>query len=89
MKVLKILALIIIIGVPLLLAVHFMREFLLVDRCLDSGGSFDYVRMVCDREESHPYIPYVERYAKSMMAGLIAILIAATCLIVMKTKQWS
>jgi len=31
-------------------------EFVAIDSCLDSGGSFDYVRSVCDHSRSHPYI---------------------------------
>jgi hypothetical protein len=32
------------------------REFVAIDSCLDSGGSFNYVRSVCDHSSSHPYM---------------------------------
>lgn len=32
-------------------------EALRVDRCLDAGGSFDYVTGICDRQQSHPHRP--------------------------------
>jgi hypothetical protein len=44
-----------------LLAVTYALEAVAVDRCLGSGGSFDYSRMVCDESRSHPYVSFVER----------------------------
>jgi hypothetical protein len=40
----------------------YVSEFVAVDRCLDSGGSYDYVRGECDDRENHPYIPFRERH---------------------------
>ena len=36
-------------------------EFLSVDSCLDSGGSYDYYNNKCDKKENHSYIPYSNR----------------------------
>jgi hypothetical protein len=33
-----------------------LRTFLAVDACLDTGGSFDYVKGMCDYARSHPYL---------------------------------
>ena len=33
-----------------------LNTFLAVDSCLDAGGSFDYVKDVCDYTNSHPYL---------------------------------
>jgi len=30
-----------------------------IDGCLDAGGSFDYVKFLCDQEESHPSSSYL------------------------------
>ena len=39
------------------LAIDFSYEFLSVDACLDSGGSYDYVKRKCDYQKNHNYIP--------------------------------
>jgi len=38
-------------------------DFLVVDRCMDGGGSFDYSRMECNHESSHPFVPFLDRHA--------------------------
>ena len=57
-------------------------EFLAVDQCLDSGGSYDYAAMACDHEESHPYVPLLDRRgslllgtAGAALAGLVVAMI--------------
>ncbi len=42
--------------------VDYVREFVEVDSCLDSGSSFDYSRGRCDQDAPHPYIPYSHRH---------------------------
>ena len=42
--------------VGLVLAQPMVGEFLAVDSCLDSGGSFDYVKSVCDHIGNHPFV---------------------------------
>jgi hypothetical protein len=41
------------------------------DRCLDSGGSFDYVRSVCDMSETHPYVPLLDRQGFRVVGALV------------------
>jgi hypothetical protein len=45
-----------------LIVVTYVFETIAVDRCLDSGGSFDYSRMVCDNSRNHPYVSFEERH---------------------------
>jgi hypothetical protein len=53
------------------------REFLAVDSCLDSSGSFDYAIMTCDHTENHPYISYGQRHPTvpsiAALAGVVAV----------------
>jgi hypothetical protein len=39
-----------------------VHEWIVVDRCLDQGGSFDYARMTCDQSANHPFVSYAERH---------------------------
>jgi hypothetical protein len=58
----------------------YVREFWLVDQCLNVGGSFDYARMTCDDHETHPYIPLTVRnedLPTRLIAG-VALLAAAS-----------
>lgn len=41
------------VAFALFLAWQPLHEFLVIDSCLDSGGSFDYDRNVCDYEVNH------------------------------------
>ena len=53
-------------------------EHLAVDSCLDRGGSFDYVRTVCDTAGSHPYEPDYLYWLLAFgagVAGLFALLV--------------
>jgi hypothetical protein len=40
----------------------YVQEFSAADVCLDRGGSFDYTRMVCDHQLSHPFVPFSTRH---------------------------
>jgi hypothetical protein len=48
---------------------RYSREWLNVDSCLDSGGSFDYSRMVCDYKENHAFVSYSQRHPNSLLIG--------------------
>ena len=85
-KRLRALAWLMLIGAPLLLGVSYSREFLLVDSCLDGGASFDYLRMVCDPEVGHAFVPYSQRHGGFMVATSLAILLAAAYLIITRSK---
>ena len=54
-----------------------VTEFLAVDACLDSGGSYDYERRVCDYRSSHPS---GERRGRLLLGGALASAIAAALL---------
>jgi len=64
-------------------------EFLAVDSCLDSGGSYDYNKNECDKMTNHPYISYYKRNKASMVAGLLLSLggLISSVLIKRKTKK--
>jgi len=55
----------------------YVREYLAVDGCLDSGGSFDYRTAGCDHQQSHPYVPYVERHPRSIPVAAAAAALGA------------
>src|SRR5437899_1185031 len=40
----------------------FASEWLTVDACLDSGGSFNYAAMECDHVTNHPYVSFERRH---------------------------
>lgn len=47
--------------VPLIVA--FVRETIAVDRCLDSGGVYDYTAQVCDSTgAAHPHLTFGARH---------------------------
>ena len=54
-----------------------VAEFLAVDACLDSGGSYDYERSVCDHQSSHPP---GERRGRLLLGGALASAVAAALL---------
>ena len=70
------------LGVVAVIGVHWMREASIVDACLDSGGSFDYVRMMCDTEQKHSYIGYGDRHpgAKGAVGAATVLLCAGLVL---------
>src|SRR5213594_2655260 len=65
------------IWIPLaLLLGHCGSEFLAVDRCLDSGGVFDYTVGKCRSDVEHlPNSPYIVRHW-SLVLGVIGMVIA-------------
>lgn len=56
-------------GGAILLA-YWSVAYLAVDRCLDTGGSFDYAHRLCDYGASHPYSP-------GLVDGLVPVLVGA------------
>ena len=56
-------------------------EFMAVDACIDGGGSFDYTRSICDREQNHSYVPLYERQgfriAGSLTLVIFGVILAA------------
>ncbi len=48
-----------------------IEEFLEIDRCLDSGGSFDYVRSLCDAQQNHRYLPLADRQGFRIITAFV------------------
>lgn len=55
----------------LLLMGTYMYEQSTVDMCLDMGGSFNYELLVCDHENSHPFMPYMVRHPLFVNGGML------------------
>jgi len=72
-------------------AYRFLREELMVDRCLSGEhGSFNYSNRTCDLETNHPYISYRVRHPHDKRAAIIALASFAAFLsayIYMRTNQ--
>ncbi len=65
------------------IAAPFVSEFLSVDDCLDSGGSFDYANNVCDYQTNHPFVTYGQRHPHALakfsgVAAMFAIALVAS-----------
>jgi hypothetical protein len=59
-----------------IVAVSYAKEFLAVDSCLDSGGSFDYSRRECDHQSNHPFVRYSERHPAAELIAASGALVA-------------
>lgn len=64
-------------------------EFLAVDSCLDSGGSYDYDNNKCDKKADHPYMQYSTRKKALILSctSLSLIGLASFLRIKKKSKQ--
>jgi hypothetical protein len=57
----------------MLVTYRFLREELVVDRCLSaSHGSFDYSTMSCDLQNNHPYVSYGSRHPHDKQIALVS-----------------
>jgi len=56
-------------------------EFLAVDSCLDSGGSFDYVASACDHSSTHAFVGFAWRSG-------FRVLLSITCVVGGLTLAW-
>jgi len=54
-----------------------VRHELAVDRCLDNGGSFNYLQGVCDASASHPALSLAVTHGFLLALGGLACLAAA------------
>lgn len=62
---------IVLILAPLLvLGLHYASELILVDECLDAGGSFNYSTMSCSFTAQWDYIPYSVRHRWNLNIAL-------------------
>ena len=65
------------------LAAIYFHDQLTIARCLDAGGSFDYVRFRCDFAAAHVPTPYWRarlpaHLGVSAMLGVLSYLVAGT-----------
>jgi hypothetical protein len=60
----------------------YLSEWLAVDRCLDSGGSFDYASMQCDQAKNHPFVPFEARHPRLFQTLRVRFVIAGPLLLV-------
>ncbi|RAU18084.1 hypothetical protein DN062_09895 [Nitrincola tibetensis] len=63
------LCLLIIPGLVLLFI--FFRELMWVDDCLASGGSWNYIKAVCDSSQQHPFVPLMTRKPLLVNGGML------------------
>lgn len=49
----------------------YLYEAVSVDACLDQGGSYNYRVAACDFNDSHPYVPFLERHVLATTLGLV------------------
>ena len=63
-----------------------VSEFLAVDRCLDAGGSFNYLLGSCDLAANHPYLGVWERHGLSL-GGAVACAVVAFGILVYGSRR--
>ncbi|MDX1488654.1 MAG: hypothetical protein R3268_10675 [Acidiferrobacterales bacterium] len=62
---------IVLILAPLLiLGLHYASELIVVEECLDAGGSFNYSTMSCSFTEQWDYVPYSVRHRWNLNIAL-------------------
>ena len=55
----------------LILCWPYLTELRVIDRCLDAGGSYDYVARTCDLRQSHAKLSvHAAHIGKLLFAGL-------------------
>ncbi|HET9194780.1 MAG TPA: hypothetical protein VFO21_17990 [Vicinamibacterales bacterium] len=75
-------------AVLLFVAVPYARESILVDGCLDTGGSYNYIDEACDHSKKHPYSPYTQRHPLAASAALSGVVLTvAGTVIARRSKQ--
>ena len=80
--------LLLVVGAVLLgpVGFNYVSEFLAVDSCLDSGGSFDYSRSTCDREQNHPFVAYAYRHPAAGRLAAAGALFAVAGMVVLSFR---
>ena len=59
------------LGLALVMLWPVIRDFVAIDRCLDGGGSFDYVESVCDMSANHPHLSLPEYQGFRVVAAVV------------------
>ena len=57
----------------------YLREGVSADACLDRGGSHNYRLAECDFNDTHPYVPFLERHVLITTFGLVLFLALSGC----------
>lgn len=55
----------------ILLVGHYTFEVQDVGHCANLGGSWDYVKAICDHKNEHDFIPYSARYGWFVNIGML------------------
>lgn len=69
---------IVLLSASLAIAYPVVSEFVAADACLDSGGSYNYVRSLCDFSRNHPVVGMVWRSGLRLTFSLACLAGAAT-----------
>jgi hypothetical protein len=77
MKTLWLMALTILVGAGLLLGVEYMREASLASSCIGAGGSYDYVKAVCEHDAVHPEVSFFSRHVAGVWFSLLPLLLVS------------
>ena len=65
----------------IILVTTYAKEFIVVDKCLDAGGSYNYMAGERDIVSSHPVLPFNERHSFLYMVGILSGITGAAGLI--------
>jgi uncharacterized membrane protein YciS (DUF1049 family) len=71
----------------IILVATYAKEFIVVDKCLDAGGSYNYMAGECDFNISHQVLPFNERHSLLYMVGIFSGIIGAAGLFITTNLQ--
>ena len=66
---------IVLVALGVILIWPLLAEFVAVDRCLDAGGSYDYLSSTCGFAENHPYSPVLDRQGFRIVGSAVFLLL--------------
>jgi hypothetical protein len=78
---------ILMLGIGLAFSWLGLSEFVAVDRCLDAGGRFDYLRHSCEMSDSRPYAPGLIDDPLPVIVGLVLIGVSVVGLLIVHRKD--
>lgn len=64
----------------------YVTEWVEADRCLDRGGSFDYVAGACHLDAQMPFVPFVQRHGVLLVVCVVAAAILSVTAIAVRAK---
>jgi hypothetical protein len=68
------------------LAKDYGFERMAVDSCLDSGGSYDYEIIKCDKNKNHTYTSYYQRKNELILSCIAISLLGIVVLVLTRRK---